>query len=242
MSTFRNKHALYVDAELGVGAAPRTAQRPWLARTFVGADLEAMASLMTPMRFSAGQVLSVAGETASNVYLLEAGAVTVSVPLPDGETTGVQIACPGDMLGLDALFAKQPASTHAVALAAGAAMRLAVPSLEKACHHQPELSRALAAILARQTRALQMELACCRHHKVERRLARLLLTLSGRLGTRDLPLTQEQLASILGVQRTTVTSMAGRLKEAGAVTYLRGVVRVVDAGELAAFSCECCAD
>ncbi len=238
--TFRNTYAHYAGAD--PRAVTSTGQGPWSGGAFAtGHELESLASLLTPIRLSAGQALDVADAAVSHVYLVEAGAVAVSVPLPNGETIGVQISHPGDMLGLDALFIQQPARTSAVTLVAGAAKRVSVSSLAKACLDRPDLSSALAAVLARQTRALQMELACCRRHSVEQRLARLLLELSQRLGRPELPLTQEQLAFFLGVQRTTITSLAGRLRSSGAVTYTRGVVRVINRTKLAAISCQCCA-
>lgn len=238
MSTFENRRGRHAVESLRT--APNAVQDLWPARVFT-TDLDPVASLLSSVRLSAGQMLNFADEPASHVYLVEAGAVAVSIPLPTGETTGVYIACPGDMLGLDALFAELPASANAVALTAGAARRVAVAALAKACRDRPELTLALAASLARQARTLQIELACCRQHGVERRLARLLLELSQRLGIGDMPLTQEQLALSLGVQRTTVTSLATRLKASGAVTYTRGMVRIIDPGKLAAVSCKCSA-
>ena len=221
-----------------VGDDGRSALWPWAGGASAPA-LQAIASLLTPISFSAGQVLQAAGEPAGSVYLLEAGAVTLSVPGRGGEALGVQVASRGDLLGLETVFDRQPSRTNAVALVAGRAMRVGTPLLAKTCKERPELGLALTAALARQHGALQLELACCRRHDVGERLARLLHELSERLGTKDLPLTQEQLALFLGVQRTTVTALAGRLKACGAVTTRRGALRIVDRVKLAAAACGC---
>ena len=54
-----------------------------------------------------------------------------------------------------------------------------------------------------------------------------------------MPLTQEFLAEMLGVRRTSVTEVASKVQSAGAITYSRGVIKLVDRGALLRMSCEC---
>jgi CRP-like cAMP-binding protein len=77
-------------------------------------------------------------------------------------------------------------------------------------------------------------------HTVEHRLARWLLESSERSGgRRTMPLTQEFLAAMLGVQRTTVNTFAGELQRNGLISYSRGRVTIVDPGGLEHHACEC---
>lgn len=81
--------------------------------------------------------------------------------------------------------------------------------------------------------------ACNSLHTAEQRLARWLLLTRERLGDDVLPLTQEHLSVMLGVQRTTVTAIASDMQARGLVTYSRGRIRITDLPGLLARSCEC---
>jgi Mn-dependent DtxR family transcriptional regulator len=76
-------------------------------------------------------------------------------------------------------------------------------------------------------------------HEVDARLARWLLTSADRMESESLNLTQEFLAQMLGVQRSTVTVAAGDLQRAGMIGYSRGKIHIVDRANLAKTACEC---
>ena len=86
-----------------------------------------------------------------------------------------------------------------------------------------------------------MQLAACNAlHVAEERLARFLLSLQDCTGpSAALPLTQEQLAEMLGVRRTTVTAGAAALQRVGLITYRRGTVEIKNRRGLEAVACEC---
>jgi CRP-like cAMP-binding protein len=81
--------------------------------------------------------------------------------------------------------------------------------------------------------------ACNARHDVEHRCARWLLQTHDRVDTDVMPLTQEFLAQMLGVQRPTVTIAARTLQSAGLIDYQRGKITVLDRGGLEEASCEC---
>jgi len=82
--------------------------------------------------------------------------------------------------------------------------------------------------------------ACNRHHSVEQQLCRwLLLTLDRMPAARELVMTQELVASMLGVRRESVTDAAGQLQNAGYIRYRRGHISVLDRVGLEARACEC---
>jgi CRP-like cAMP-binding protein len=80
---------------------------------------------------------------------------------------------------------------------------------------------------------------CNRMHEVDARLARWLLTSADRMESESLHLTQEFLAQMLGVQRSTVTVAAGELQRAGMIGYSRGKINIVDRAALTKVACEC---
>jgi CRP-like cAMP-binding protein len=81
--------------------------------------------------------------------------------------------------------------------------------------------------------------ACNALHDVKQRLARWLLMTHDRVRDDELPLTQQHLAVMLAVQRTTVTAAASELQREGGIAYRRGRITVVDRGVLLKRSCEC---
>jgi CRP-like cAMP-binding protein len=81
--------------------------------------------------------------------------------------------------------------------------------------------------------------ACNALHDVKQRLARWLLMTHDRVSDDALPLTQQHLAVMLAVQRTTVTAAASDLQREGAIAYRRGRITVLDRSLLLRRSCEC---
>jgi CRP-like cAMP-binding protein len=81
--------------------------------------------------------------------------------------------------------------------------------------------------------------ACNALHDVKQRLSRWLLMTHDRVSDDELPLTQQHLAVMLAVQRTTVTAAASDLQREGAIAYRRGRITVLDRDLLQRRSCEC---
>jgi CRP-like cAMP-binding protein len=98
-------------------------------------------------------------------------------------------------------------------------------------------------LLLRYTQALITQTtqtaACNRHHSVEQQLCRWLLLTLDRVTTRELIMTQELVASMLGVRREGITEAAGNLQRAGFIRYRRGHISVIDRGGLERRVCEC---
>jgi hypothetical protein len=86
---------------------------------------------------------------------------------------------------------------------------------------------------------VQQSVACNALHDVEARLCRWLLEARYRVGSDTLPLTQEFLAEMLNVRRTTVTFVASMLQSAGFVHYRRGVLHIRDVAALEDAACDC---
>jgi hypothetical protein len=98
-------------------------------------------------------------------------------------------------------------------------------------------------MLLRYTQALMTQMAqtaaCMRHHSVEQQLCRWLLLTLDRVSGRELIMTQELVASMLGVRREGITEAAGKLQQAGLISYRRGHISVLDSAGLEARVCEC---
>ena len=81
--------------------------------------------------------------------------------------------------------------------------------------------------------------ACNALHPVDARFCRWLLQSADRAESSTLPLTQELLSEMLGVRRTSVTDVAGRLQREGLISFSRGVIQILDRPALEAMTCEC---
>jgi CRP-like cAMP-binding protein len=85
----------------------------------------------------------------------------------------------------------------------------------------------------------QQSAACNAVHAGSPRLCRWLLQTADRIGSNHIPLTQEYLAGMLGVRRTTVTLLAQELQTLDVIKYSRGRIHITDRGALEASACEC---
>jgi CRP-like cAMP-binding protein len=86
---------------------------------------------------------------------------------------------------------------------------------------------------------VQQSVVCNTLHTMEARLCRWLLQAHDCTDGNAIPLTQEFLAQMLGVRRTTVTIAAQLLQSAGLIQYRRGLIQIIDRPTLEKLSCEC---
>jgi Mn-dependent DtxR family transcriptional regulator len=98
-------------------------------------------------------------------------------------------------------------------------------------------------LLLRYTQALITQMtqtaACNRHHSLEQQLCRWLLLTLDRTPSGEFTMTQGLIAGMLGVRRESITVAAGKLQEAGVISYRRGQISVLERAGLDARACEC---
>jgi CRP-like cAMP-binding protein len=161
-------------------------------------------------------------------YVMESGASSESAGVGNEGVVGVSLFMGGDTTTSSAVV---KSGGHAYRLQRGALMQ--------------EFSRAglLQRLLLRYTQALITQMTqtavCNRHHSVEQQLCRWLLSTLDRIPSGELVMTQELVASMLGVRREGITTAAGTLQNAGFIRYRRGHIAVLDRAGLEKSSCEC---
>jgi CRP-like cAMP-binding protein len=81
--------------------------------------------------------------------------------------------------------------------------------------------------------------ACNALHGIQSRFCRWLLQSADRAGSSTVNLTQDFLAEMLGVRRTSVSEVASKIQNTGAIKYSRGIINILDRAALEKMSCEC---
>jgi len=164
--------------------------------------------------------------------------ISLVVRLKDGRSTEVASIGREGAVGGIVSCGHAPAFGDAVVQVAGSAMRVAMEALEEAKSRSNFIGNIFCRYSDYLLAQVQQSVACNTFHSIQQRAARWLLTAQDRAGDR-IELTQEALAGLLGVQRTTVNAVAGALQEEGLITIRRGRVLVLDRNGLRRASCEC---
>jgi CRP-like cAMP-binding protein len=186
-----------------------------------------------------GRLLYDPGDTIDTVYFPNNCVISLMTLMDDGSAIESATIGREGALGLGVATGPRQSLSRTVIQVAGRAQRLPAAALKDAYGR----SEALRVLIDRHADALYghaiQSVACNALHTVEARFCRWLLTCHDRIDDDTIGLTQEFLADMLGVQRTTVTAVAGALQARGLIRYRRGVVDVLDRAGLEAMSCEC---
>jgi CRP-like cAMP-binding protein len=178
-------------------------------------------------------------EEITEVYFpLDALISTVST-LKDGLTTEIAVVGNQGMVGLPVLWGGNTSIVNTVVQVAGNAIKLSASKLKSEYSQKEKLEKLLQIYTQALFAQIAQNAACNVHHKIEQRLARWLLTVADCIPQHELPLTQEFMASMLGVRRSGVTQAAGMLQQAQIIHYVRGKITILDREVLEENSCEC---
>lgn len=178
----------------------------------------------------AGEAVDVAGL----VWFPTSAVLGLNLSDVDGAAVDVALVGRGGL-------AEAPASSSAlwVVRVSGTAHAMSAELFAALRGRSPAFREALARAQQDWIEELQRAALCGRAHLQDGRFAGLLLRMADQSGRSELDLTQEQLAEMLGVQRTTVTSVATQLRRRGAIRYSRGRIIILDAEVLAQAACPC---
>ena len=203
------------------------------------AEYDTLARSLVPMELPLEMRLSEPNEPIEYIYFLNSGLVSTDALTEKGESVEVGVIGREGFAGLPALF-NQPQMSHSVLMqGAGEGFRIRSSTLREQFVKGGILQRMVHTFAYLQLVQVTQSVLCNRMHEVDARLARWLLTSADRMESESLNLTQEFLAQMLGVQRSTVTVAAGELQRAGLIGYSRGKIHILDRVRLAATACEC---
>lgn len=202
-------------------------------------EFEALAGHLELVPMRLGQMLYEPGGQLQHAYFPTTAIVSLHYVMESGATAETAGVGNEGMLGVSLFMGGDTTSSSAVVQTAGHAYRLERRLLKQEFDRGGLLQR----LLLRYTQALLTQMAqtavCNRHHSLEQQLCRWLLLTLDRIPTNELVMTQELVASMLGVRREGITVAAGDLQRAGYISYRRGHIAVLDRAGLEASSCEC---
>jgi CRP-like cAMP-binding protein len=189
--------------------------------------------------FAQGTVLQEQGAQVAHVYFPLSGMVSLVYVMEDGHVVETAVVGREGTVGAFAGLGPWHALSRAI-VQIPATIAVIPSSYFQAAVSQSERIRDLVlqykeALLGQ----VQQTAACNALHPLEARLSRWLLQALDRTNEHDLPLTQDAIAQMLGVRRTTVTVVANKLQEAGLMRYRRARIVVLDRAGLEDVACEC---
>ena len=186
-----------------------------------------------------GEVLCESGGQLQHVYFPTTAIVSLHCVMENGASAEIAGVGNEGVLGISLFMGGNTTPSRATVQTAGYGYRL------KARLMMEEFNRAgpMLRLMLRYTQALMTQISqtavCNRHHSVEQQLCRWLLLTLDRLPSNELTMTQELIASMLGVRREGITEAAGHLQKARFIRYRRGHITVLDRSGLESRACEC---
>jgi len=191
------------------------------------------------VKLSLGEEVYAAGQEVKYVYFPIDSIISLLYVMLDGASAEISVVGCEGIVGIAVFMGGESTPSRAVVQSAGMAYRLPAAELKR----QFNADANFRVLMLRYTQALITQMAqtavCNRHHTIDQQLCRWLLLSMDRLPTSQLTMTQELIANMLGVRREGVTEAAGKLQNAGVISYQRGKITVINRSKLEQLSCEC---
>ena len=202
-------------------------------------EYEQLASHLTPVKMPHGQVLYHSGEVIDHIYFPTGAMISLVAQMSDG--TGGEVGVVGyeGMGSISVVLEVDESPLETMVQIQGSGLRMPAALLRERFNASAALRRVVLRYVQATFVQVSQVAACNRLHSVEERLARWLLMSSDRVASDELPLTQEFIATMLGVRRAGVTTAAIALQAEELISYRRGHITIVDRPALEDFSCEC---
>lgn len=202
-------------------------------------EYERLLPQLQPVTFSLGEVVYEFGGHLDYVFFPTTSIVSLLYTMTNGTSAEMGLTGNDGVVGIALFMGGGTMPNRAVVQSAGSAIRMKAKVL------QDEFARggSFQHWLLRYTQALITQISqtavCNRLHAVEQQLCRWLLLSHDRVKADELIMTQELIADMLGVRREGVTVAAGRLQDVGAISYVRGHIKILDRERLEEIVCEC---
>jgi len=188
---------------------------------------------------SPGDVVYQAGDAIRYIYFPNNGMISLLSVTEQGQTVEVGFTGYEGLVGISLILGQNEMPYQALAQSQTECLRveskIIIQLFKQGGTFHDIVLRYLYVIL----KQISQTCICNHFHKIEARLCRWLTVMFERSGNKDLHLTQEFLADMLGVQRTSIGMIAGTLQSSGIIRYSRGRMEILDYGRLKKSACEC---
>lgn len=186
-----------------------------------------------------GKTLSEPGDAVVYVYFPTTAIVSLLDVLGNGSSAEIAIVGNEGIVGVALFMGGESMPSRSVVQSEGYAYRMRGDLFNKEFNNDPALQHLLMRYIMALLSQMAQTAVCNRHHTIDQQLCRWLLLSLDRLSGNVLNMTQELIADMLGVRREGVTEAAGKLQDAGLISYSRGCLTVLDRPGLEARVCEC---
>jgi len=202
-------------------------------------EYERLRPSLREVSLSLGEVVYEFGGQLDYVFFPTTSIVSLLYTMENGSSAEMGLTGNDGVVGIALFMGGGTMPNRAVVQSAGAALRMKAKILQS----EFALGGTFQQLLLRYTQAFITQISqtavCNRLHSVEQQLCRWLLLSHDRVKADELIMTQELIADMLGVRREGVTVAAGRLQDAGAISYVRGHIQILDRQTLEETVCEC---
>jgi CRP-like cAMP-binding protein len=203
------------------------------------AEFSALASQLELISLKLGDILYEPGGQLRYAYFPTTAILSLHYVMATGSSSEFAGVGNEGVVGVALFTGGNTTPSSAVVQTAGKAYRLERHVLKSAF----DRGGVLQSLMLLYTQALITQVAqtasCNRHHSVDQQLCRWLLLTLDRLPAQELVMTQELVASMLGVRREGITEAAGKLQREGLISYRRGHIAVLQRAGLEVRVCEC---
>jgi CRP-like cAMP-binding protein len=202
-------------------------------------DYERLRPHLKPVTLDLKQVLYPPRALMDFVYFPNRAVISILTVMEDG--TAIEVAAIGNegMVGLPVVLGVPTTPYQFIVQIGGEALRMRAQALYEQLGRNDSLRRLLALYHYFHLTQVSQGVACNGLHTVQQRCCRWLLTTSDQVQSRELPITHESLAQMLGVRRASVTEVLRPLQQQALIRTRRGSITIVNRKGVQAASCEC---
>lgn len=198
-----------------------------------------LAADLQPVHLALGASLYEPGSKLQHAYFPTSATVSLHYVTEAGASTEMAGVGNEGMVGVGLFMGGASTSSSAMVSSAGHAFRLDARVLRQEFSQCGGLQKLLLLYAMALMAQIGQNAVCNRHHSVDEKLSRWLLETLDRNPDQPVVVTQELMANMLGVRRESVTVAAGKLQQAGCLSYRRGHIGVLDRSALERRTCEC---
>lgn len=218
---------------------PFTKQKNYLLAAMQDDKWNQLEPFIEEVDLAVNQVLCESGKMPAYLYFPTTAVVSLLYMTENGSSSEVAVIGNDGVVGISYILSGSTSPNQAQVNSAGKGFRIRAQVAKNAISNDSAMLNTLLCYLQSMMTQMTQTAVCNRHHTIDQLLSRRLLLSLDRLTSNQIAITQEMLASMLGVRRESVTDAALKLQNAGIISYKRGLITVLDRIALEIRSCEC---